>query len=213
MGVAGDEALRQHDAADRGEAFLQRLVGREIATRRNEARPLGLVAQRRAFQVVADVEPSDLEPGRAQIRGTELGRGELAVRKHACVHTGAHLANELDAGDDLRQRAESLVEHLGVDLEVACEGVMLSADLAELLVGVAAGDSGVQQRDQRVGDPDQCRMDDDRANALLEPFTNEARDDRPILRRGDAAAAELQNDPGRLGIRGIGGLARAEHWL
>ena len=129
------------------------------------------------------------------------------------MHAGAHLADELDAGDDLLERAEPLVEHLGVDLELACEGVMLSADLAELLVGVAAGDSGVQQRDQRVRDPDQRRMDDDGANALIEPFTNEARDDRPILRRGDAAAAELQHDPGRVGIRGIGGLARAEHWL
>ena len=94
--------------------------------------------------MIADVEPGDFEPGRAQIRGAELGRGELAVREHACVHAGAHLADELDAGDDLLERAEPLVEHLGVDLELACEGVMLSADLAELLVGVAAGDSGVQ---------------------------------------------------------------------
>src|SRR5690606_27258526 len=41
--VARDEALRDHDAVDRREALLQRLVGREVAARREVARALGLI--------------------------------------------------------------------------------------------------------------------------------------------------------------------------
>ena len=101
----------------------------------------------------------------------------------------------------------------GVDAELARERVVLRADLGELVVGIAAGDGRIEQRDQRIRDADERRVNDDGANALGEPLANEPRDDRPVLRRGDAAPAELQHDPRRVGIRRIDGLARAEHWL
>ena len=135
------------------------------------------------------------------------------MAKHARMHARADLADQLDAGDDLRERVEALVEHRRIDAELARERVVLRADLGELLVGVAAGDGRVEQRDQRVRDADERRVHDDGPHALGEPLANELRDDRPVLRRGDAAAAELQHDPRRVGIRRIDGLARAEHWL
>ena len=102
---------------------------------------------------------------------------------------------------------------LRIDTELARERVVLRANLGELVVGVAAGDGRIEQRDQRVRDADERRVNDDGANALVEPLANEPRDDRPVLCRRDAAAAEFQDDPGRVGIRRIDGLARAEHWL
>ena len=102
---------------------------------------------------------------------------------------------------------------VGVDAELARERVVLRADLGELVVGVAAGDGRIEQRDQGVRDADERRVHDDGPNAFVEPLADQPRDDRPVLGRGDAAAAELQHDPRRVGIRRIDGLACAEHWL
>jgi hypothetical protein len=111
--------LGQHYAIDGCEALLQRFVGRKIAARRDEAGTLGLIAQRRALEVIANVEPRHVEARAAQVGRAQLGRGELAHAEHARVHARAHLADELDAGDDLRERREARVENVGVDAEIA----------------------------------------------------------------------------------------------
>ena len=69
---------------------------------------------------------------------------------------------------------EALVEHRGIDAELARERVVLRADLGELLVGVAAGDGRIEQRDQGVRDADERRMHDDGANAFVEALANRA---------------------------------------
>src|SRR6185503_9699884 len=94
LSVARDEALRQDDAVDRRETRLQRLVRREVAARRDEPRAFRLIAQRRALEVLADVEPLDVEALGAQTRDAELGRRQLAYAKHACVHARADLADQ-----------------------------------------------------------------------------------------------------------------------
>src|SRR6185503_10569932 len=188
--VARDEALRQNDAVDRSETRLQTLVRRKVATRRDESRALRLIAQRRALEVLADIEPLDVEALAAQIRGAELGRGQLAYGKHARMHAGADLANELGAGDDLRERREALVEHSGVDAELVRERIVLRADPRDAVVGIASCDRRIEQSYQRIRDADERGVNYDGANALLEPLANEPRDDGPVLRRGDAAAAE-----------------------
>src|SRR5213075_1364427 len=84
--VACDETLRQHDPFDGREPILERTVGCEVAARGEKARALGLVADSLALEERACVEPLDVEADRAQVRGAELGSGELARREHARVH-------------------------------------------------------------------------------------------------------------------------------
>jgi hypothetical protein len=77
----------------------------------------------------------------------------------------------------------------------APSSIVLRADLSELLVGVAAADSRVQQRDQRVRDADERGVNDDWPHSLVESFAKQARDDGPVLGRRHAAATEFEHDP------------------
>ncbi len=137
LAVARDEALREHDTLEAREALLERLVGRKFAARRKKTCTLGLIADRRALEVLACVEPFDVEPGRAQVSGAELGRRELTRGEHARMHSRAHLADELHARDRLLERAEAVIEHRGVQAEVRRECVVLGADLVQLVVRIA----------------------------------------------------------------------------
>jgi hypothetical protein len=73
-----------------------------------------LIAQRGALEVVANVEPGDVEPLLAKICSAELGGRELARAEHARMDARADLAEQLGARHDLGERRETLVEQLGI---------------------------------------------------------------------------------------------------
>jgi hypothetical protein len=178
-----------------------------------EPRALGLIADRRALEELARVEPLDVEVERAQVCGAELGGGQLAGREDSGVHARAHLANELDTGNRLLEAAKALVENRGIHFELAREHVVLRADLVKPLVRVVVGDGGVEQRNERVRHADERGMHDDGPDALREPVAQQLRDHGPVRGRRNAPSAELQHDPGRVRIRRIDGLAHAERCM
>ena len=129
------------------------------------------------------------------------------------MHAWTDLAEQLGAGNDLRKRSEALVEHGGIDAEILRERVVLRPDLREPLVRVAASYRRVEERDERVRDADERRVHDDGSHAFGEAFADEVGDDGPVSRGGNAATAELEHDPRRIRVRGVDGVACAEHWL
>ena len=197
--VARDETLGQIDHAVARQPPLQLGIGLEVAGRRQEVDALVGVRPLLGAQQAARVQPLDVEALRAEVRGAEPCRHQLARRHHPRAQTVADLADQLYPRCDAAKFLQVLLEiGDGLHAELACERTVTLLDLRHHR-GPVAGWRTEQELLQSVGDPRQCRVHDHRPYDLGESHPHDGGDVLPVARVRYAGAAEFQDDPGRIG--------------
>ena len=198
--VARDEALRDEHAPGPGQAALQRGIGLEATGRGKVAGTLRGTLPRVGVQELARVEPVRIEAFTLQERGAEPGRHQLAGRHHPRAQAIAHLADQLypcRGAPQLREMPFELgeVRHGEIAREIAVPLLDLRHDRFPV-----AAQRLVEQLLEPVRDSGQRRVHEHRVQAVVQACPDDVRDAPPVADAGDARAAELQHDPGGIGI-------------
>jgi hypothetical protein len=148
-----------------------------------------------AAQDLAGIDPNRRNALRIQIGGAQRGSEQFPHGHDARAHAVAEFAVLGECiGDTLQFRDEGLEALAWHDTKVQREIAVLGFDGREHGT-LFAGERRQQQSLELIGDSGECRVDDDRMQARRAAFTDDCGDVRPILRRGDAGAPKLEDDP------------------
>jgi len=198
VAVAGDEALGdEHLGGPAGEPLAQRLVAAHRHAGGQPARPFALVAGRLREQAVAGVEPARIQAGPAQGGVAQGARHQLAKGHQLglpCPGPGA-VAARADGGRQFGQPRKPRRQQAGIDRQFPGEIDVPLAQLggqAAALVGIGV----VGDRLQGIGGAGQRRDHQQHPCARGVALARQPGDGRPAGRAADAAAAELEHDPG-----------------
>ena len=195
--VAGDEALREGNAIDRGKSLLQGRIGVEVAAGREVRAALVGARHGHRAQQRPGIQPGHGQSLLLQVGGTEPGGQQFAHRHDPGLDPRTDFPDEVDAGHELLQFVEVLAQ---LPRTVHAEAVgQPEVQLLEVVDGgpcfLVPGTA--QELVEPVGDGCEGRVDHDRPKAVGLPLPDQAEDGLPALGSGHAGAAELQDDPGR----------------
>jgi len=210
--VRRDEALREHRAVGFREAFLQSRIGREVAVGREVARGLGPVRRAGgAAQRGARVEPARREDVLVEVGRADAGGHQLALRQRLRAEGRRRVACQREALREALERVEVRLPRRALVRSAVVHHAQRLGEVSVLLAegaqhgrGVVAGGGRLDQLLDAVGDAAERGAHQQRAPAVVEVFARHARDGLPALRRGDAGAAEFEDD---------GWFAHFVHWL
>ncbi len=150
--VTRDKALGQDDFAAIGEPLLQRRVCDDFTLRGQVVLRSLATTLINTCQQITSVVPLDRNANAPQILSTEAGRHQFAQRHDANAHADTDLAYKANAGNQLLELVQCLVEQARpVNLQGFSKRVVLCPDLVEP-VRLFSGRGRTQNRLQAVRD-------------------------------------------------------------